>query len=179
MGLPLSYSRWDFQTNWYRPHPQRGLKLLSEPCFCHLKSFELSTWLASFPDFFIHLRLYSAIGKQLLFSNNRNRVRWAVLDLSQGEHKTDLFENFSVKGLKRDLSNNITVNPPLFALVNTFKVHILNIYFWGLKVCDTLLQFYIKEGVSDAALYYMLAPIRIQIIERSMSSGLDPKSIIR
>jgi hypothetical protein len=32
-----------------------------------------------------------------------------------------LFENFSVNSLKRDLANNITVNPPLFSFVNTFK----------------------------------------------------------
>ncbi len=38
IGLDLSCSRGDFQTNlgcW--PHPVRGLKLLREPCFCHLK----------------------------------------------------------------------------------------------------------------------------------------------
>jgi hypothetical protein len=27
-----------FQTNRYKPHPLRGLKQLSEPCFCHLQS---------------------------------------------------------------------------------------------------------------------------------------------
>ncbi len=32
--VPLSCSRWNFQTNWCRPHPVRGLKLLSEPSFC-------------------------------------------------------------------------------------------------------------------------------------------------
>ncbi len=144
IGLPLSYSRWDFQTNRYRPHPLRGLKRLSETCFCHLKSiivckwrhsvglrhtfhivhliqttlltsspifektviigfpssifsnnaivasdiwsvgkeptamFEFTTWHASFPDFFTSLRSFTDIGKQLLISNNRNRVRWEV-----------------------------------------------------------------------------------------------------
>jgi hypothetical protein len=33
-----------------------------------------------------------------------------------------LFENFSVNSLKGDLSNPITFNPPLFSLVNTFKL---------------------------------------------------------
>ncbi len=32
-GLPLTYSRWDFQTNQCRPHSVRGLEVLSEPCF--------------------------------------------------------------------------------------------------------------------------------------------------
>jgi hypothetical protein len=56
-----------------------------------------------------------------LFANNRNRIRWAVLGLSQDEHWKDLFENFSVNSLNGDLSNAITFNPPLFSLVNTFK----------------------------------------------------------
>jgi hypothetical protein len=47
--------------------------------------FEFTTWLTSFPDFLTHLRHYSAIGNQLLISNKRNRVRRAVLGLSQDE----------------------------------------------------------------------------------------------
>jgi hypothetical protein len=43
------------------------------------------------------------IGKQLLFANNRNRVRGAVLGLSQDGACTDLFENLSVNVLKGDL----------------------------------------------------------------------------
>ncbi len=35
--------------------------------------------------------------------------------------ETDLFENYSENSLKGDLSNDTTVNPPLFSLVNTFK----------------------------------------------------------
>jgi hypothetical protein len=31
------------------------------------------------------------------------------------------FENFRENSLKGDLSNDITLNPPLFSLVNTFK----------------------------------------------------------
>ncbi len=83
--------------------------------------FELSTWLASFPYFFIHLRHYSVIWKQLLFANYRNRVHWVVLGLSQDGACTDLFENFSENSLKGDLSNDTTLNQPLFSLVNTFK----------------------------------------------------------
>jgi hypothetical protein len=37
--------------------------------------FEFTTWLASFPDFFIILQCYTVIGKQLIISNDRNRVR--------------------------------------------------------------------------------------------------------
>jgi hypothetical protein len=33
-----------------------------------------------------------------------------------------LFENFSENSLKGDLSNNTTLNPPLFSLVNTFNL---------------------------------------------------------
>jgi hypothetical protein len=33
----------------------------------------------------------------------------------------DSFENFRENGLKGDLSNDITLNPPLFSLVNTFN----------------------------------------------------------
>jgi hypothetical protein len=33
-----------------------------------------------------------------------------------------LFENLSVNNLKGDLSNATTFKPPLFSLVNTFKV---------------------------------------------------------
>ncbi len=83
--------------------------------------FECTTWLVSFLDFFIFLRHYSVIGKQLLFANNRNRIRWAVLGLSKDEGWIDLFENLSVNSLKGDLSNAITFNPPLFSLVNTFN----------------------------------------------------------
>jgi hypothetical protein len=65
--------------------------------------FEFTTWHTSFTDFFIKLRRYTAIGKQLLFANNRNRVRGAVLGLSQDGACTDfsdLFENLSMNSLK-------------------------------------------------------------------------------
>ncbi len=44
-----------------------------------------------------------------------------VLGLSQDEGCSNLFENFHENSLKRDLSNDTTVNPPLFSLVNTFN----------------------------------------------------------
>jgi hypothetical protein len=53
--------------------------------------------------------------KKILFANDRNRVRGAVLGLSQDETCTNLFENFIEHRLKRDLSNDTTVNPPLFS----------------------------------------------------------------
>ncbi len=74
---------------------------------------------SSFADFFIKLRHYTVIGKQLFISNDRNRVRWVVLGLLQDGACTDLFENFRENSLKRNLSNDTTVSPPLFSLVNT------------------------------------------------------------
>jgi hypothetical protein len=44
-----------------------------------------------------------------------------VLGFSQDGACTDLLENLSVNSLKRDLSNALTFNPPLFSLVNTFN----------------------------------------------------------
>ncbi len=38
IGLALSCSRGNFQTKLCWPNPVRGLKLLREPCFCHLKA---------------------------------------------------------------------------------------------------------------------------------------------
>jgi hypothetical protein len=38
IGLALICSRGNFQTNLCWPHPVRGLKLLRELCFCHLKA---------------------------------------------------------------------------------------------------------------------------------------------
>ncbi len=64
----------------------------------------------------------SVIGNQVLFANNRNRFRWVVLCLSQDGACTDSFENIRENSLKGDLSNDITLNPPLFSLVNTFNL---------------------------------------------------------
>ena len=83
--------------------------------------FEFTTWRASFLDFLISLRHYTVIGKQLFISNDRNRVRWVVLGLSQDRAWTDLAENLSENNLKGDLSNTATFNPPFFSLVNTFN----------------------------------------------------------
>ena len=88
--------------------------------------FEFTTRHASFTDLFIKLRRYTDIGKQLLFANDRNRVRGAVFGLSQDGACTNLFENFREHSLKQDLSNDTTVNPPLFSLVNTFNLLSLN-----------------------------------------------------
>ncbi len=46
----------------------------------------------------IKLRPYTVIWKQLLISNDKNRVRCALLGLSQDRACTDLFENLSVIG---------------------------------------------------------------------------------
>ncbi len=84
-----------------------------------------------FHGFFQKLRCYTTIGKHLLFSNNRNRVRGAVLGLSQDEDGacTDLFENLSVNSLKGDLSSDNKFNPPLFSLINTFKTEVKHIVY--------------------------------------------------
>ncbi len=42
IGLAFSSSRGNFKTNLCWPHPVRGLKLLREPCFCHLKAIIVS-----------------------------------------------------------------------------------------------------------------------------------------
>jgi hypothetical protein len=42
IGLALSYSRCDFQTNRCKPHPVRDIKLLSEPCFYYLQPIIVS-----------------------------------------------------------------------------------------------------------------------------------------
>ncbi len=53
-------------------------------------------------------RHYADIGTQLLFANNRNRVRGAVLGLSQDGACTDLFENLSVNSYRiLPLSNHL------------------------------------------------------------------------
>jgi hypothetical protein len=62
--------------------------------------FEFTTWHASFTDFFRQLRQNTVIWKQLLFANDRNRVRGAVLGLSQDGACTDLFEKPQREQLK-------------------------------------------------------------------------------
>ncbi len=77
-----------------------------------------------FPGFFISLRCYTVIGKQLLISNDK-QGSLSVLGFSQDGACTDLLENLSVNSLKGVLSNVTTFNPPLFSLVNTFYVPVL------------------------------------------------------
>ncbi len=42
IGLALSCTRGNFQTNWCRPHPVRGIKLLREPCIYYLQTIIVS-----------------------------------------------------------------------------------------------------------------------------------------
>ncbi len=91
--------------------------------------FELSVWCEKW----VAARHNSVIGNQLLFANNRNRVRWMVLCLSHDGACTDSFENFREISLKRDLSNDITLSPPLFSLVNTFKKRDVRLQFWNVQ----------------------------------------------
>jgi hypothetical protein len=100
-----------------------------------------------FPGFFISLRRYTVIGNQLLISNDRNRVRRVVLGLSQDGACTDLLENLSVNSLKRDLSNALTFNPPLFSLVNTFKGRSVAIFSEAHPPpsCDSPLKFKVSQ----------------------------------
>ncbi len=56
----------------------------------------------------------------VLFVNNRNRVRGAVLSLSQ-DGAWHFFWKFQREELKGDQSNDTKFNPPLFSLFNTFK----------------------------------------------------------
>ncbi len=84
--------------------------------------FQLSIWCEKW----VASRRNSVIGNQLLFANNRNMVRWVVLCVSHDGACTDSSENFRKISLKGDLSNDITLNPPLFSLVNTFNCKTLN-----------------------------------------------------
>ena len=81
-------------------------------------------------------RHYAVICKQLLISNDTNRVRWVVLGLSEDGAFTDLLENLT--SLTGDLSNAITFNPPLFSFVNTFKLKIVPRCLGGWVPGDTL-----------------------------------------
>ena len=98
-------------------------RLLKYRGWCTIPMFQLSLRCEKFAA----ARHHSVIGNQLLFANNRNRVRWVVLCLSHDGACTDSFENFREISLKGDLSNDIAPNPPLFSLVNTFKHN-----FWNL-----------------------------------------------
>ncbi len=81
----------------------------------------------------VEARHYTVIWKKILFANNRNRIRWVVLGLSQGGACTVLFENLTENSLKGGLSNDNTDNSPLFSLVTTFEQFI--------QVVKTIQQF--------------------------------------
>jgi hypothetical protein len=80
--------------------------------------FQLSVWCEKW----VAAGHNSVIGNQFLFANNRKKVRWVVLCLPHDGACTESFENFREISLKGDPSNDITLNPPLFSLVNTFKM---------------------------------------------------------
>jgi hypothetical protein len=83
--------------------------------------FEFTMLHASFPNFFIILRCYTVIWKQLSISNDRNRVRYEVSGHSQDGACTDLFENPSVNSLKGDLCHHI--QPISFLIGQYFNVN--------------------------------------------------------
>jgi hypothetical protein len=91
---------------------------------CTIPLLQTSVWCGKF----VGARHDADIGIQVLFANNRNRVRWAVVGLSQDGARTDLFENLSENSLKGDQSNDTKFNPPVFSLVNTF-----NSLEWGIR----------------------------------------------
>jgi hypothetical protein len=62
----------------------------------------------------------SDAGKQLLIANERNRVRWLVIGLSQDGACMDLYENHSENSLKVDLSNDATVSQPTSFLIGQY-----------------------------------------------------------
>ncbi len=85
---------------------------------CTIPLFKFSVWCEKC----VAALHYAVICKQLLNATDINRFRQVVLDLLQDGACTDLFENLSENSLKGDLSNATTFNPPLFSLVDTFKI---------------------------------------------------------
>ena len=94
IGFPSNYSCCDFHTNLRKPHPVRGLKLTSEPCFCHLQSIIVTQdqmkncWrhLNEFWGIFTIVKPPIGVGKCLLicladFCNNA-KVTTAMLQIS-------------------------------------------------------------------------------------------------
>ncbi len=73
------------------------------------------------PTFKYRQQFFIRRWEQLLIANDKKRLRWVVLVLSQDGDCINLFENHSENSLKEDISNVTTFNPPLFSLVNTFK----------------------------------------------------------
>ncbi len=97
--------------------PDRGVKKAPIPD-PGSGSATLTVWCEKF----VAARHYAVFSKQLLNANDKNRVRWIVLDLLQDGACTDFFENLSEISLKGDLSNATTFNSSLFLLVDTFKI---------------------------------------------------------
>jgi hypothetical protein len=62
--------------------------------------FEFTKWHASFPDFFIHLRHYTGIGKQYCFQMTETGFAEQFLASHRMGACTDLFENLSVNSLQ-------------------------------------------------------------------------------
>ncbi len=65
--------------------------------FCKILLFQLNLWCEKL----VAAWYCAVIWKQLLISNERIRVRWVILDLSQDEACTDLFDNLSVNTNER------------------------------------------------------------------------------
>ncbi len=110
MDVSIIWKDLLWRADLYRLYKHRG--------GCTIPLFQSSVWCEKC----VAARHYSVIGKQLYFANNRNRVCGAVLCLSQDGACTNLFTNFSENSLKGYLSNDTTLNPLLFSLVNTFKL---------------------------------------------------------
>ena len=115
--------------------------------------------------------LLSDVGYHLLFANNRNRVRWTILCLSQDGACIDLFENHSENSLKPDLSNDTIVSPPLFSLVNAFKFS-----YWTTSfdvINDANLETY-SESVECYFVNDVLPPLICCIPQRPMQAWALP-----
>jgi len=100
-------------SNQCRPHSVRDLKLLSEPIVsirCMMWKIWRSPTLRRYWKSIIDFK-WQKQGSLCSFS----------LGLSQDRVCTDSFENFSVKSLKQDQSNDTKFKPPLFLIVHTFK----------------------------------------------------------
>ncbi len=115
--------------------------------------FQLSVWCEKW----VAARHNSVIGNQLLFANNRNNFRWVVLCLSHDGACADSFENFREISLKGGLSNDITLSPPLFSLVNTFKNYDRQfIKMTGSICCFKKIMEQIFWGWSDPETYFWI-----------------------
>ena len=92
-------------------------RLLKYRGWCTIPMFQLSLRCEKC----VAARHNSVIGINSCLQIIETGVRWVVLCLSQDGACTDSVENFRDNSLKGGLSNDITLNPPLFSLVNTFN----------------------------------------------------------